>query len=393
MMKMRSEQPISEQMQTAEEKSVRQETNTKESEFSPTHEIQETVVLAEDIAVFRTELEKKMFGKDTSRNQWKKIYEETLAKYPQVLNYKPIFDSVINSAERVNDKIRQLMTVQNNINRFLMSKKPAPSPETIKQETAKRVFANLFHFRPGTDIKMSPGKVSIRFVLGKDDFKKLRETLNIAGSAHGFAITRNDIHIRILYQDSEQKKSSIKITDRHEFEHVRNRILEQAGVKTFESDSESDKLEMPEDILERLTRRYFKERFPENLAKDELLATFTVLENSRKSLNQEQIEGVKRLGRFTTIYLTDPDIGYYMRFVENAVTKPSEEERTRYVKNVGKAVEAFLSIFFLYNQSGDKYPDAARVASNVLSQFPLSSWPAITRLIISRRKTASPGNP
>jgi len=61
------------------------------AEFSDP-KIQEKIPLAEDMAVFRSEIESTIFN--APRSEWRKVYENTLAKYPQLLDYKPLFDSV-----------------------------------------------------------------------------------------------------------------------------------------------------------------------------------------------------------------------------------------------------------------------------------------------------------
>lgn len=363
-----------EQPETIHDEPDKRETVSQENAELSSSEIQENVPLAVDIARFRSEVERSIFK--APRKEWRKIYGDTLAKYPQVLDYKPIFNSVISSTELANDNINKLVAEQRLGPRWVVD---------------RDMFAYLFGFKPGLDMKAQRGQISLKFLVNEDDFRKALETVGTGNLetnliTRAFATTQKGIHILLFRQDEKRVNKPSKYHILHELEHAKNRVLNNAEAAVFESDLE--KVEMPDEILSRLADRHLKDNFMEVNAKDELLAQFTILEVVRGSLDERRTEKLKNFGKFLKKLLTDPQQGYYAGYIKEN-DNPSDKENTGYTKNVEGGIDAFLELYLHYRNlpEKDKKLNDARLVINILSQFPLCSWAAVARLIISRSKS------
>lgn len=345
------------------------------------NEAKQDITLAEDIALFRTELEQRVFFEGLPVSEWRRVYEETLAKYPDIQSYKGLFDQVLNNAEVANKGLLEFWRKLQNPQE--QSKSDNPLVEKASPQAAREMCYQIFGSYPQSEVEAVKGAITLRFMVDDSDFKTFYEgrgDQEVLPGGFAMYIPELKSSVLVLRKSQPEHKTEVLL---HELEHGKNIILVK-GRRDFLDDSlQPDRFNIPEDILTRLKRRgELKQPYPEVRAKDEILAfstTFSYLDYIDQSdlpmeqLMQEWKEHVKD-------QLTDKKGFYFPNYYPEGT---SSQDEKRYMDNVTKGVDAMMQLLSLYRSLGFD-TGAGRMATNVLEQFPLNSWSAVTRLIQTR---------
>lgn len=342
-------------------------------------EIAKTIPLAEDIAKFRTELEQQIFDEGLPKDQWTATYEQTIDKYPNLMPYKILINGVLNKAKAANEHVERVWKKAHGPATDQAEDNPAP--QRADPEVAKTLCMKFFRVMPQGEVEAIKGAITIRIMVD-DDYRKMRGiklgTPLIEG-ASAFPLEKFGFSVLLIRKDLIEEHVDQNIL--HEIEHGKNHILTSARRDLIFG----ERLDMPEDILGRIRRREFNHPMQEK-AKDEILAFFTYLDQFKFQGKVSMVilnDFLQEWGKKIRTRLTKKDGIYLPEYIENY--QPTPEQIKSYEDNVNKATYDFIQLFELYFKLGYKN-EAARMTINVLEQFPLHSWGAVSRLIQARHK-------
>ncbi|HEX7456738.1 MAG TPA: hypothetical protein VF303_04770 [Candidatus Nanoarchaeia archaeon] len=338
-----------------------------------------SVILAEDIAQFRTDLEQKIFFDRLPRSEWRKAYEETLTAHPEIRSYKDIFNAVMKAAENAND---DLETVWNQHH----TQEGQPVGEPTHPDEASKLFKSMFGLELQNESRTSKSAISLYFYVSDDDFRGINKLAgkedNLEENAFVIEPTINRrFPVAVLRKGLSDEESWY--TGAHEFEHIKSKLIGK-GRLYFRNRPFFERLAMPTAIAQRLEKRDKSSSSMENGAKEEILAYFTEPEGFSPTnppskviqFSEEWGEELKRLLATEEWYLS--------RYRE--MFKPTPEQEKAYLVNVRKGTDSMVQLFNFYFSIDKDTRKAARMAINVLEQFPLHSWPAVVRLINQRHQ-------
>lgn len=340
-----------------------------------------SVLLAEDIARFRTDMEQKIFWDRLPRNEWRDTYEETLAANPQIHEYKDIFDGALKAMEKAHDDLRAFWIRQHGSSE--VNEKSSP-------EASKKIFESIFGFNPEGEVAATKGIVSLYLEVDDDvhrQFYKLADRV-FDPEEHAFiahSATNRTFPIMVVQKNLSEEDSSD--TGNHEFEHVKTDILG-TGRQNFNvrrrrlSLLEPERLTLPKAVDDRIKRRSENASTMENEAKDEILAYFTEPEWIAFPSESKLTQYLELYSEEITHKLTDENSIYLTKYKERFT--PTSEEEEAYPENVRRGVDSIVQLFNLYFSNDNDTKKDARMAINVLEQFPLHSWPAVVRLVKGR---------
>lgn len=358
-------------------------------------EIRKDLPIAEDIASFRADMEEKIFFKGIPSREWQKVYDQTLALYPRIQGYKAIFDEVLSVALHRNDQINNFWEQHavSETEAMAIDDPTAANPLAVQADevSSKNMFKALFNFVPQGEVEATKGSITLRFVINENDYRRMEapgKAEEVISGASMHYIPGIEFPVLVIRRDAAFIVSG-ELSEglMHELEHAKNYIMDLGRDALWDYwDTESGKLsrgfkEVP--FRDALLRRKFQNRaVPDSLLKNEMLAYFTPFEYlDRSQLTSDSLPQIVRAySGYIKLVLLDEQGLYYLKFKQSLL---SEEQILRHKQLVEKGVDSLVELFQLYEQSGSPR-NPARMAINVLEQFPLQSWPAVTRLLKSR---------
>lgn len=348
------------------------------------HDSESNVVLAEDIAQFRTDLEQKIFFERLPRGEWEGTYEEALANYPQAQPYKDVFEEVLKAAERCHDDLRAFWILQNG---------SSESGEVASPEISAKIFESILGFNPKGEVTATKGIVSLKLEVDDAVFKQFYTHAGRAFDENETAFTVHPTSSHsypvIVSRKSLSGEDSFYAL-RHEFEHIKTDIKKAAAQNYGERKKAlallgPERLTLPKAVSDRIERRNKTDSAMEIEAKDEILAYFTepeLLDFPSETKLEEYLDAYSEEIKYL---LTHEDSEYFDRYMERF--SPSLNEQKTYERNVNVGVDSIVDLFKLYFTVDKDTRKSARMAINVLEQFPLHSWPAVVRLVRERHKS------
>lgn len=342
-------------------------------------EFQIQLPLAEDIARLRSDFTTVLLG--TPRDEWDKAYQELFNKYPNVQKYKSIFDVSLTLAKDANDDLNKLWKkYQKSKTDFNL---PVRNLETASPEASKKMFKDILGFlgvKPQGQVKAERGTTTLRFTLDKQCFEKLPGNNNwksASGTMLGFQdIPKVKFPVMLFKKDDAEDKNSIIADSMHESEHVMNNYINASRLIFYEGTSIDFALK------NQIKRRENSRGSVDGDVKDELLAFFTVLE-CLTDYDRDKEGIIKYTDKvIETLSESENDLYYgeYQKYHGHI-------DRDDYAKKVTGGMKALLGLFNIYKS---EYKDnkatinPARMAINVLEQFPLKSWPAVEKFIVAK---------
>lgn len=347
-------------------------------------ELKKGIPVAENIAKFRIELERKIFNEGLPRSEWQETYQEILNKYPEILAYKSIFDLALNKIEIANDSVNifwEKEQVQKSTHGESVKNDTLQVNNLLKKadlESARHMFSVIFGILPKDEIEAFKGTISLRFIVNRRDFDSVVPA--IEGETFAAAVEISGYDFQIILQradltESQGEEGVVSIV--HEAQHIKNRFLNKTRQPNI-----LEKLPLPEELSNVLIRREEKNDRVDKSIKDELLAYATFLLFYAKA-GQSQDTSIRE--NFSTMAegVSDtkgPYLGVYLQ--NKSDLKPGESDLA-YSTRAKLGVKSIEDLYFFYRDI-QRTTDSAELVINMLDQFPLKSWPAIVRLIKSR---------
>ncbi len=345
-------------------------------------ELKRGVIVAEDLARAKEEIQKRMFKEDMPAAEWHTAVDEYLSEHPDLNFYRPVMMDAIKRARSAHDRIEQITELC----RSTHSDQTVESQESEKMraEIAKDLFRTIFEKDSHGKVEFIKGVTSITFIVEREDFDSVYP-LKHAFLVDGTVMHRREIPILLVVRNSELPESQWQAslsTMMHEAEHTKNSALRSAR-EWFSGSSLKHYLFLTElNGLDKKLRKVEKGNIPmEEYAKDEILAYFTSIEFSDSTQGTE--EDKNNFAKINIDYIKEElcgDKGYLIGYTKNF--KPDEETKKRYLENVNGGIDAIARLREFYREQGMECFD--RRAMDVLEQFPLHRWPVVVRLVKAR---------
>jgi hypothetical protein len=307
---------------------------------------------AEDIARFRTELEKGIIDNNLPPDNWLDFQRQTLSRYPRIQQYKDVFYFAVDKALGYRQRMDSFWS------RF-----GQPADQTqADPEHAKLMCTDLLKIMPNEEVKIGKGAFILDVILSDADYDRLIQTRNWSDGVNGMSWETEGIRFHIF------KSRPNWFTKPHEMEHSKNRILE----LTYQG--------FPQEFLptgEAVKGVGRLKKSPYFSAYDEIIANFLAIEKISK--DQLTKNALAEFRDFLTKTLIEDYMPEYLKQPEaEGITSKEYSE---------KITSGFKAIFELYDLYVGTNSDinSARMSINILAQFPLESWPAVISLIKQRR--------
>lgn len=336
---------------------------------SVSKEILGKMIVAEQIALIREDLETAVLTEELPKNEWQARYEQIIAKYPRIQEYRPIINYVFQSLLTARDELDKTWTKYNPNHGHEIDKSRVLE---ATPQASIQLFSELFKSKPLGSVTAFRGAAHLRFTLSDKDMDRF-----MGGSeSHGGMqhIPGVDYPVIVTRQSTDADDAFMAIS--HEVEHGKNMILEN-GKQNFIIYGPMGDNKFNYDLFSKLLDKNFEKPGVYLTAKGEILALFSYL----SYFDQEQLTPV--LSNYIEMYkksLTDPSEGYtvdYKKYLDNKF------DETAVNTSIKSGINSLIELYGLYKSShGQK---AMRIALNVLEQFSLDKWPAVVRLINQRR--------
>lgn len=344
------------------------ETTNQVVKEAPTSQFNKTITSAVEIAKMRANIEEQINYGGLQPEQWEALYESELSKYPNLTSHKPIFDRVLHVALEDNKSLTKFW--EDNVSKDDESLSAhSPKIKISRGSSVRKTFNKLFGFQPEYEAEMIKGSLNLRFIVGDEDFRRLHGQEDIHLGA--FQTRFQEFNLSVIVIPKSQVENELALA--HEIEHGKNDILDRAR-NSFLVDRLTN---FPENIAGRIQRREKKDSLPEKRAKDEILAYFSMLAlcDPYFSDDKARTEFVNKLKENLNMGLTKEYLSTY-----SSDHNMTEDEKQTFSKNVKAGVQAITGLYKFYRFE-DHENNAATISLNVLEQFPLKSWSAVTLLI------------
>jgi len=327
----------------------------------------QAVIEAEQIALLKLKLFKTTYSQNLPPQKWGIALKKSLRHYPNLEVYDELFSEALKKAWETDFAINQ---IQQEFNGNLASR-------------SKELFATIFGIVPKEPVSITAKKQLLIFKIQKSDYCLLDEDLldrngNSRSSVGFFSIeSYKDIKVPVIVLLADYSFQE-KIYE-HEKQHSQD-YFQHSIIFNFNSRGKPQK-------LKKLSRRFGKEQYlpygrAENEAKYEILANASLFDLCEKlNVAVEKSEILDELEQD----LTDEQGVYYQQYVNRFELGLPEDvlEHDKYKERVSAGINSYLSLAEMYKNI---FPGKTnRMAIEVLGQFPLENWPAVVRLISSRR--------
>lgn len=314
-------------------------------------EVEETVIAAENIAKFRMELEKKIFQEGLPPTKWEKAYEESLTKYPDILPYKGLFDSIIGHAQAANEEVEKLWSkyakgaeLENEKNLLV---------NVADADASAKLFESVTGFKPAEEVRAYKGAITIRFHVGERDYEKLGYARGYLPGGSFHKVQMGDLLVLIVNKSYENSSHFDEIV-LHELEHAKNDVFHTQYINY-----QRLHMSFKDPHFRKRMLRLSLENAEDVEAKDEILAYFSILEYIPDNLEEKELrESMKK--------------------IENILQKNYGFQNTKYIQ---EGFDAFFAMASFYQGKGLTFQKSARLTINILEQFPLARWLAVARLL------------
>jgi hypothetical protein len=317
-------------------------------------ELSSILPAAEDLARLRAEVEGKIVDDKLPPSDWLGFTHEALIKYPKIEAYGKVIDSAVDWAIHHRNKLDDFWRQFN-----------LPDEQTQANSEHSRLMCSelykLYGFGPKGEVKINKGAFTLNITLGDEDYNNLAEKVGVVmrGST---AFSRSDDGMRIGIFNAKSKVPDAN--EAHETEHSKNKSLEYS-YKWLPLES------LPIGDVSKGVARLQEGRYAR--AQDEIIAMFAGAEAifpGRREAVEHFRESFPRI------------------MIKNYPVEDEGVTGEEYTENVNSGFKAIFDLLEMYE--GVNYDiNPARMAINVLAQFPLDKWPAVVRLIKQRKANTS----
>lgn len=343
------------------------------------------VIIAESIARIKTSIERMIFLEYLPSSQWREALEAELSKYPETKPYRSLMENVINRAIKINENIRRVWDgYADPDERFLDQAGPNAATPKATPRMASQMYEGIFGRRPTGELEVYRGAAAIRFVVDDEDFRSIAEYehKNTVIESGGFTFVDSSTGIPIIVMRQSLVDSARYVTIVHELEHAKHKI-HWLNPMAPEILLDQERLEIASASWERWG---IDDTFIDRSVKGEILAYATYLELFPEKIPVSQRaefdQHIRNYFEETKRTLNNPDGLYLPRYREE--THLEEQQYEQYMRSVDRNIDAYIDLHNHYRSQGMSIPEAGRMAINVLTQFPLQKWAAVTRLVIRR---------
>jgi hypothetical protein len=338
------------------------------------------VIDAERISFLQIEIQHRIIEGNLHEDEWMGVLDDLIAHEPKLEKYREMLAGYISLNIEIKKKIDQMWDVAN-LNQDGNEKKEGSDTEGDSiSRTAKR--SNLNTAGPDVALELArkigvseeeivftrvvKGRRSLCFFMEEESFRKMNHT------GFGFA-TSQYIVPAVFIKEAGTGSSSVM---QHEIQHIQNKLLTRFTMQIYLRTS------TPKDV------RNFLEKNTQDLVEgqifDEILAQASIFSgvNVNEVVHEKVDEYFKAIEAEMKEYYLPKYLSYLPRIRSNKINN-AQEEPSNYEKTIDTALIAIKDL--LYNYWPIYKENSGAMVINTLQQFSINRWPAIVRLIKSRR--------
>jgi hypothetical protein len=314
------------------------------------------------------ELEDQIFRRGLPKEQWQQAYEESLSKYPGILPYKRLFDRILSHAESANEQIEELW--KRDVHGHELVDESNPNVIVADSVASAKIFEYVFRHKPKKKVSAYKGAITIRLLMDSKEFEKFGFSRGRAPGGFALPVGGQDFSVIAINKDKE----SVNGTIIHEVEHAKNDVFRNERNNyaldwwdSVDSTEENIKNRLARRDIEELHAQESHEYTDESRAKEEILAYLTILEYAPPDFSSKSMDK-------------------FCKDITNVLVSPTSFYNIKNEKAVLDGFEAFTTLLKHYEENGSTFQKSSRLVINTLEQFPLTSWPAVARLIKYRHQ-------